>query len=370
MPPGHEYPLRTARPLFSLWHTAKAAPLSYPQIWRMCLSPLDPWLLGVSLQTLIIWHPFCVFIFPHYFALIFPAWPYRVASQWLRPFPGFIKSFFVAACSVFLFFGIRWQFYSPNSLKQKGLLARAVEWKGMPVLFFFFLVRSSFYAIIVKGKWCFYVPFWFLPVSLSGLPDRSHERQGSHLRFACGWICCVTPRARWRDSCVCFLISELRALCLPALTFGSSVGPEGRETMATFSHHTHPSVGAGLVPVEISYSVGQFHPFLRAHLLNIFLMYMKCQNNCHFLFFLFFSPGLTLALSSKPHLCWEKPYMLSSGQIWWWRTFLSLPPPFPVMAIITRFQPGCLPGKRWLVDYLHRWLEHALAWVLPPMSLY
>ena len=125
--------------LFSLWHTAKAAPLSYPQIWRMCLSPLDPWLPGVSLQTLIIWHPFCVFIFPHYFALIFPAWPYRVASQWLRPFPGF-KSFFVAACSVFLFFGIRWQFYSPNSLKQKGLLACAVEWKGMPVLFFFFFL--------------------------------------------------------------------------------------------------------------------------------------------------------------------------------------------------------------------------------------
>lgn len=33
-------------------------------------------------------------------ALIFPAWPYRVASQCLRSYPGFIKSFFVAACSV------------------------------------------------------------------------------------------------------------------------------------------------------------------------------------------------------------------------------------------------------------------------------
>lgn len=70
-------------------------------------------------------------------ALIFPAWPYRVASQCLRSYPGFIKSFFVTACSVFLFFGIRWRFYSTNSLKQKGLLACAVEWKGMPVFFFF-----------------------------------------------------------------------------------------------------------------------------------------------------------------------------------------------------------------------------------------
>lgn len=82
------------------------------------------------------WHPVYAFIFPDYFALIFPACPCRAASQWLRPFPGFIKSFFMAACFVFLFFGTRWLFYSTNSLKPKGLLAGAVEWKGMPVLFF------------------------------------------------------------------------------------------------------------------------------------------------------------------------------------------------------------------------------------------
>lgn len=81
--------------------------------------------------------PLYAFIFPNYFSLIFPAWPCRVASQRLWSFPGFIKSFFVVACSVSLFFGIRWLFYSTNSLKQKGLLAHAVEWKGMPVLFFF-----------------------------------------------------------------------------------------------------------------------------------------------------------------------------------------------------------------------------------------
>lgn len=55
------------------------------------------------------------------------------------------------------------------------------------------------------------------------------------------------------------------------------------ETTAKFSRYPHPSAWNGLVQVEICHSVGQFHVFLRDHLLEILLMYTKCQKNWFFL---------------------------------------------------------------------------------------
>lgn len=53
-----------------------------------------------------------------------------------------LRTFFAAACFALLVFGIRWLFYSTNSLKPKGPLAGAVEWKGMPLLFSFLFFSS------------------------------------------------------------------------------------------------------------------------------------------------------------------------------------------------------------------------------------
>lgn len=172
----------------------------------------------------------------------------------------------------------------------------------------------------------------------------------------------VRPEARLRDSCVCLLISEMRVLgysshCVfqPCCRCFRGLDGSWRQRLWQSSLITPtPVPGLGWFKLKWALPWDSCMHFPRAYLSKIFLRYIKCQKN--FLFFFFFPPGLTLPPSSKLHLCWGKPYMLSSGQTWWQRTCLSLPPPFLVIAIITRLHPGCLPGKCWIVDYLHRWL--------------
>lgn len=99
------------------------------------------------------------------------------------------------------------------------------------------------------------------------------------------------------------------------------------------SHYIHPHTGAGLVQVEISYSVGQFHLFLRAHLLKIPLMSTKYQNNWFFHFsrgYHSFKFQVPLILRKLLHAELQSDVMAKS--------FLS-PPLSSVILILTHVHP-------------------------------
>lgn len=145
------------------------------------------------------------FIFPSYFALIFPTWPRRAACQCFWPFLGFFKTFFMVACFVPLSWDQVTVLHHTNSLKPKGLLAVAMEWKGMSILFFFVPCRMLIlccyyeravmllYSILTSASFC-----W--------APRAESCLSSAWVLFHC-W-----PWAHQRHSCTCLLVSELRVL--------------------------------------------------------------------------------------------------------------------------------------------------------------